>query len=108
MLERIVTCVSLLMCAVPFIIIGVFNKESMTPITFWSGRENKLKQELKNIKEYNYAMASLYRKCGAVFLIAGIGSLVHPAVGIVMVGVACTVGYYFAYRSYKGIFEKYS
>lgn len=108
MLERIVTCVSLLMCAVPFIIIGVLNKESMTPITFWSGKENKLKQELKNIKGYNYAMASLYRKCGAVFLIAGIGSLVHPAVGIVMVGLACTLGFYFAYRSYKEILNNNS
>lgn len=108
MLERIIMCVSFLMCAVYFMIVGVWNKESMTPIAFWSGGENKLKQELKNIREYNYEMASLYRKCAFAFIIAGITSLIHPVIGLVLLGLECTVGIYFVHRSYKGILKKYS
>lgn len=53
MAERIIMLICCLMCSVPFWIISVFNKDSITPIAFWSGGENKLKQAVKNIKDYN-------------------------------------------------------
>ena len=37
MAEKIVGLISCLLCAVPFLIIGIFEKNSKEPITFWSG-----------------------------------------------------------------------
>ncbi len=37
MVGRIIGLVSCLMCAVPFLIISVYNKDSKEPINFWSG-----------------------------------------------------------------------
>ena len=37
MLGRIIGLISCLMCAFPFLVIGVFNKDSKEPISFWSG-----------------------------------------------------------------------
>ena len=37
MAEKIVVLVACLLCAVPFLIIGIFEKNSKEPITFWSG-----------------------------------------------------------------------
>lgn len=109
MLERIIMCVCFLMCAVPFVIIGVWNKDNhITPITFWSGEENKLKNKLKNIKKYNGEMASLYKKCAAAFFITGVCSCIHPVMGLGMLGLECTIGIYLAYRSYIRILNKYS
>lgn len=40
MAEKIVGLISCLLCAVPFLIIGIFEKNSKEPITFWSGDKN--------------------------------------------------------------------
>ena len=55
MVGRIIGLVSCLMCAVPFLIISVYNKDSKEPISFWSG-DTTLKSKVKNIMEYNYKM----------------------------------------------------
>lgn len=57
MVGRIIGLVSCLMCAVPFLIISVYNKDSKEPISFWSG-DTTLKSKVKNIMEYNYKMAA--------------------------------------------------
>ena len=108
MIERIIMLVSFFMCAVPFWIISIFNKDSTTPISFWSGGENKLKGKLNNIKGYNHEMALLYRKCAVSFWIAGICSCIHPIIGIIMGGLECTIGVFFVYRNYKKILTEYS
>ena len=100
--------ICLFMCAVPFLIISVFNKDSVTPITFWSGGENKLKDKINNINAYNQEMALLYRKCAIAFLIAGICSCIHPIIGIILVVLECTIGVFFVYRNYKKILNKFS
>ncbi len=108
MLQGIIMFVSFLMCAVPFLIIGVSGKDnSMTPIPFWSGSENDLKKQLKDIKQYNLEMASLYRLCGVVFLVTGIVSFIHPVIGLIMFGCDCTVGIFLAYQNYKKVLDKY-
>ena len=72
MLGRIIGLISCLMCAFPFLVIGVFNKDSREPITFWSG-DATLKSKVKNVAEYNGKMAVLYKKCAIAFIISGIG-----------------------------------
>lgn len=108
MAERIIMLVCFFMCSVPFWIISTFNKDSITPISFWSGGENKLNSKLKNVKDYNYEMALLYRKCAIAFLITGIGSCIYPIIGILFLGIECIIGIFFLYKSYKNILNKYS
>ena len=52
MVGKIIGLVSCLMCAFPFLIISVYNKDSREPINFWSG-DTTLKSKVKNVVEYN-------------------------------------------------------
>lgn len=109
MLERIVMCVCCIMCSIPFLIISLFDKDSgLTPIPFWSGSENNLKKQLKDIKGYNAEMAIIYKKYAMAFGAAAIGSLIYPLIGIVTLVFNCTVGIYLVYKKYKLIVKRYS
>ena len=71
MVGRIVALVCCLLCAFPFFVIGVYNKDSSEPINFWSGGTS-LKDKVKDVKGYNTEMAGLYKKCALFFLLTGI------------------------------------
>lgn len=108
MLERVVMCVCCIMCSIPFLIVSSFNKDSrLTPIPFWSGSENNLKEQLKDIKGYNAEMAIIYKRYAAAFGAAAIGSLVYPLIGIVILIFNCTAGIYLVYKKYKLAVKKY-
>lgn len=107
MLERIVGFVACLMCAIPFLIIKKYDKDSRDPISFWSG-DRTLKSKVINTAEYNREMSGLYRKCAYAFLLAGVGCMILPVVGYVMIGLECTVGFYLVWRCYKKILRRYS
>ena len=107
MVGKIVALVSCIMCAVQFLIISVYNKDSKEPINFWSG-DTTLKSKVKNVKEYNIEMAKLYKNCAIAFLLTGIGFVIAPVVGIALLCFDCTAGIYVVYRFYKNILEKYS
>ena len=102
MVGRIVGLVSCIMCAFPFFIISIYNKDSKEPINFWSG-DTTLKAKVKNVEEYNKEMALLYKKCAIAFLITGAGFFTMPIVGVIMICFDCTVGIYLVYRNYKRI-----
>ena len=104
---RIIGLVSFLLCAFPFYVISIYNKDSSEPINFWSG-DTSLKDKVKDIKGYNTEMAGLYKKCAVFFLLTGILWAVFPIAGIVLFVFDCSVGIYLAYRVYKGILERYS
>ena len=105
MFGRIVGFISCMMCAFPFLIISIYNKDSKEPINFWSG-DASLKSKVKNVPEYNKEMASLYKKCSAAFFLSGIGFLVWPVFGVSMICFNCTLGLYIVYRNYKRILNK--
>lgn len=107
MLEGIIGLVSCIMCAVPFLIIAVYDKDSREPIGFWSG-DKTLKDKVRNVSEYNKEMAALYKKCAIAFILSGIGCMIAMPVGVAMIGFDCTVGIYLVYRSYKKNLERYS
>ena len=107
MLGRIVGLLACIMCAFPFFIISVYNKDSKEPINFWSG-DVTLKSKVKNVAEYNKEMGALYKKCAIAFLVTGIGFLVIPMIGVIMVCFDCTLGIYIVYRNYKRILDLYS
>lgn len=104
---KIVAMISCFMCSIPFLIISKYDRASKEPINFWSG-DKTLKSKVKNVCEYNKEMALLYKKCGISFFVTGIGFLISPLIGIVMICFDCTLGIYFAYLSYKRILNQYS
>lgn len=101
------TLVACLLCAVPFLIIGIFEKNSKEPITFWSG-DKTLKSKVKDVTAYNLEMGVLYQKCAFAFMLSGICCLISLGFGIVMLVLDCTAGVYLMYRSYKRILERNS
>lgn len=107
MVGRIVGLTSCVMCAIPFLTIAIYNKDSKEPINFWSG-DTTLKGRVKNVKDYNREMALLYKRCFIAFLIAGIGFIVTPIVGVVLICLDCTLGIYLMYKNYKRILNLYS
>lgn len=107
MVGNIIGLVSCLMCAVPFFILSAFGKDSDEPINFWSG-DTTLKLKVKNVKAYNQKMALLYKRYAAAFLAAGIGCLILPVAGIVIICLNCTAGLFLVYKSYRKILQQYS
>lgn len=98
--------VSCLLCAVPFMIIARFDKDSKSPIRFWRGHE--IKDKVVNIPQYNSKMSKLFFKYGLVFVICGICCLFSLVIGSVLVCLAGTIGLYAAYREYKKILDEFS
>ena len=49
-MEGLIGFASCLLCALPFFIIGVFDKNSSTPISFWSG-DQTLKDKVLYVAE---------------------------------------------------------
>ena len=76
MVGRIVGLISCVMCAIPFLIIAAYNKDSKEPINFWSG-DTTLKGKVRNVKDYNREMALLYKSIPLHFFLPGLGSLWH-------------------------------
>ncbi len=107
MIERIIGLWSCLMCAFPFLIISIYNKDSKEPINFWTG-DNTLKSKIKNVKAYNEAMAKLYKKFAVSFIIAGIGFFILPVIGIILLCLDLTLGIYIVYKNYKKTLNLYS
>lgn len=102
MVERIIFFVCCFMCSVPFLIMSG-NKDSMTPIPFWAGSESKLKKELKDIKSYNEEMGKLYKKVAVTFVICGGVGIIHIMIGLIALGCASTIGFYYVYKQYEKI-----
>ena len=71
MVGRIVGLVCCLLCAFPFLVIGIYNRDSIEPVNFWSG-DASLKDKVKDVKGYNTEMTGFYKKCAFFFLMAGI------------------------------------
>jgi len=107
MLGRIIGLIACIMCGFPFLIISILQKDSKEPINFWSG-DTTLKSKVKNVTEYNKEMGQLYKKCSIAFLVTGIGFLIMPIFGAIMICFECTLGIYIVYRNYKRILSLYS
>lgn len=90
-----------------FLMIAVYNKDSKEPINFWSG-DTTLKGKIRNVKDYNREMALFYKRCSITFLITGIGFIVIPIVGAILICFDCTLGIYLMYKNYKTILNLYS
>ncbi len=104
---NIIGFVSCLLCAMPFYIIGIFGKGSITPINFWSG-DQSLKDKIKNVSGYNLEMSKLYKAFGTAFIVCGISWFISNILGVVSIFLICTVGFYIVYKRYKKILQEFS
>lgn len=107
MAGRIIAFFCSLLCAFPFYLIPHCFKDNKNPINFWNG-DTTLKSKVKNIPQYNLEMTALYHKYGLSFLAAGVGFLLMPEIGTVVLFLDCSLGLYLVYRGYKKILERNS
>lgn len=107
MLERIIMLFCCLLCAFPLFVVSKYDKDGNEPMGFWTN-DKSLKSKVKNVSDYNQEMAALYKKYAYALVLAGVGGLIHMMVGLVLLGVVCTVGIWLLYRGYKKILAKYS
>ena len=107
MAGKIIGFICCVMCGIPFWVIAAYNKNSQTPISFWSG-DNSLKDKVKDVANYNREMAVVYKTYAVAYLVAAVGFLFHPIAGVAVLVLDCTVGIWLVYRAYKKILSKYS
>ncbi len=105
-MEGFVGLIACMLCAVPFLIVSCFGRDSKTPIVFWAG-DTSLSGRITNLTEYNAKMAKLYGRCAAAFVITGVCSLISIAAAMVLLSAECTAGLYIVYKAYKKILNDY-
>ena len=101
MAARIIIALSCLLCGGAFFLIGYLCGISTTPIPFWSGGEQKLKEIVKDVPRYNRQMAAAFRRFGLSWFLDAILGAVSPLAGIIGVGILCTLGFCLLYRSHR-------
>lgn len=95
------------LCGVPFFLLAYVGRISNKPIPFWSGDE-KPSKIVKNVPEYNRAMAKAYVIYGAQFLIIAALMVIWPEAGIICMVLACSLSLYLLARQYHKILKQYS
>ncbi|MBR3928033.1 MAG: hypothetical protein IKJ65_03400 [Clostridia bacterium] len=106
MIGRIIGFFSCALCALAFWGIAASGKNGSAPISFWTG-DNSLKEKIRDVKAYNGKMALLYKRYAFSYLASGVGFLLHPIAGVVILCLSCTLGICMVYRQYKKYVEKY-
>ena len=62
MFPRIIGALVSLLCATPFYALALGRSDPHTPIPFWSGDDDRLRDKLSDIPAYNREMAALYTR----------------------------------------------
>lgn len=87
MAENIIFLVILFICALPLILIGVFQTKSKEPVGFWSGAKPPSRDKISDVTAYN-------KKHGMMWIIYGIGIFPSFFLGLLFGGIVavCTLG----------------
>lgn len=107
MAGRIIGFGSCMLCAIPFFMIVILNRNNIEPIQFWTG-DDSLKGIVNHVKDYNREMGQLYYIYGNIFAVAGLSFLIYPLLGVALIVFQCTIGLILLYKCYKKILAKYS
>lgn len=78
-------------CGAVFVLLGFSCFKRRTPVSFWSGTEVK-KQEVTNVKKYNFANGVMWCIYSVFFWIAGLAAVINSTASVVFLVLACTVG----------------
>ena len=108
MLSKIIIALVCGLCAVPFYLIGYLGTISKTPLHFWNGDEQKLRETVKDVPGYNRKMGTAFRRYGAACLLCGLLGAFFPPAGIIGIIAVCTLGLYLLWRRYRQILSEYS
>lgn len=106
MFPRIMGALVSLLCAAPFYALG--RNDPHTPISFWSGDDDKLRDKLSDIPAYNREMAALYTRFSVVLLMGALIALVWPGASFILLIAELAVGLSLIHRRYKVLLAKYS
>ena len=52
-------------------------------------------------------MGKLYKKLAVAFMLCGVAGMIYAILGFVMLGLVCTVGFYYVFKQYKKIKKKF-
>ena len=75
MAEMMICFVTLMICAVPLIILGIVQYRSKEPVGFWSGKKPPQREQITDLKAYN-------QKHGLMWIIYGVGLLLSFVCGL--------------------------
>lgn len=108
MFPRIIGALVSLLCATPFYALALGRSDPHTPIPFWSGDDDKLRDKLSDIPAYNREMAALYTRFAGVLLANALIAGVWPGASFVLLIAELAVGLFLIHRRYKALLAKYS
>ena len=106
MIGKIICCLCSVLCGLPFLYIGTYEKNNKEPISFWTG-DASLSSKLKDIPSYNLKMAALYRKYSIAYFISAITYIISPIIGTIVLCISM-LGIVIIYKYYKKYLELYS
>ena len=81
--ETIICIVILLICAIPLIVIGMFQVKSKEPVGFWTGVKPPSRDKVSDVTSYN-------KKHGMMWILYGSGIIPAFFLGKIFGGVAAT------------------
>ena len=94
-------------CALTFILLGLYALKKDRPIHFWSGTTVK-SEEISDVKAYNKANGLMWITYGSFFVLAGLASLFkQPLLSAIILILASFPGLVILIIVYRSIYNKY-
>ena len=108
MAGRIILSLCCLLCAGAFFLNGCLCRIRSSPVAFWTGGEQALKNTIKDAAGYNLEMGTAFRWYGLGWLLDAIGAAFSPTMGLAVMAALCTLGLFLLWRRYRQLLSKYS
>ena len=108
MAGRIILSLCCLLCAGAFFLNGCLCRIRSSPVAFWTGGEQALKNTIKDAAGYNREMGTAFRWYGLGWLLDAIGAAFSPTMGLAVMAALCTLGLFLLWRRYRQLLSKYS
>ena len=108
MAGRIILSLCCLLCAGAFFLNGCLCRIRSSPVAFWTGGEQALKNTIKDAAGYNREMGTAFRWYGLGWLLDAIGAAYSPTMGLAVMAALCTLGLFLLWRRYRQLLSKYS
>ena len=108
MAGRIILSLCCLLCAGAFFLNVHLCRIRSSPVAFWTGGEQALKNTIKDAAGYNREMGMAFRWYGLGWLLDAIGAAFSPTMGLAVMAALCTLGLFLLWRRYRQLLSKYS
>ena len=108
MAGRIILSLCCFLCAGGFFLNTYLCGIKNTPVTFWNGSDNTVKNLVRDVPNYNREMKKAFLLHAAIWLLCGIASAFSPMAGLLLLPLQCTLGLFLLWKRYKQLLTKYS